>query len=1130
MKKTFFDTNTHLIVDGAMGTMIQSLGLGAEAFGGPSFKMLLDILCVTRPEEIKKIHRAYLEAGVNAVETNGFGASALRLEEFDFKKFNTSALAINLPIDITRATKSEIAYHVSVQAARIARAAIEEYKTSKSYDKRPLYVFGCVGPSNCFLTSSRAQLKHVSYEQIVDNSCEQALGLIDGGVDAFTLETHQDPLELKAIIHGVQRAQLERKVKRPIFVHVTVDAFSRMPIFHTHILAAYATVEGTGIDAFGINCSTGPAEMESTVRCLSENSRLPISVLPNAGLPVNQNGKLVYNLTPQEFAGYLKRFVEDYGVQMVGGCCGTTPGHLRAAVAELRGLKGHKGHKGHKGQNGEGKGKIFVSGPQKAVLLDSSQGLIRIGERLNVRGSKKVRDAVENSKPIDFATLEAVAGEQVNELGLEIIDVCMDSNVVNTQETLVSVIKEITTDFNGVMCIDSFSPQNFKSALEAYPGRAIINSISLETLDAVVPQLKPHDPVYICLCVDRHGPAQTSADKVKIAKEIVKRCASYGVAANHLIIDVNAFPIGSEPNDKINFALESLNAIKRIKTIDPTIKVSIGVGNLTNGLSKKSYMRKVITSVFLDLARTEGLDAAIINPEHFVPIVSLEPEHVSFAKKIILDHDMEAFAELESIAESRGGKAIVQKTNYESLSPADAVATKIKDGFKQQSIIPDVEAALKTIEPLDLINRYLMPSMQALGEGFGRGEVSLPHLLKSADIMKAAMSYIETLLKSKRQGVKSKGTIVLGTVYQDVHSIGMDLVKTLLENYGFTIIDLGVQVPADKFVEAVKEHKAAAVALSALLVQTANHMVDVAKGLREAELGTVAILVGGAPINWQHAARVSLWGQNDSDQMIPSVFYCQSGMDCVNVMNRWMESGDAREQLMRENRKHLLEQVQTRRQESGDRSQEDGLNIESVLRNCGSLKERVVEISLKEFLPMIDRRKLFSLNWKYGGESTWAKKGITEAKLEKQLVEWVARCEKERWIQPQAVYGIGPISPMGPIGLMVSTAGPKVEAVFKELEAQGNVEGAFLFKGLADRVAEDLAEHVHGLMRKEMHLAPNQGRRYSPGYPAIPDLKVNCKIAELLKAKKHLGVEVTEAGQFVPTSTTGAVVMGAINN
>ncbi|MBT6409137.1 MAG: dihydropteroate synthase, partial [Nitrospina sp.] len=815
-----------LILDGAMGTMVQNLALDDSAFGGPAFKMLTDLLIFSRPDDLEGIHLKYLQAGANLIETNTFGASPLRLAEFDFKDIDlTDIKAIPPELNLKESDYSAITWHLNVEGCRIARRAIDKYKASPDYDGRPLFVAGSIGPSNYVLSKTEADLKKAIWSQIVDNNKQQVLGLIEGGADVLLFETQQDILELKASLIGAQRAFEQTGKKVPIIAQVTVDNFSKMQIFNTDIHSAYVAVQGMGISAFGINCNTGPELMQKTVEKLSRLCHHPISIIPNAGQPVSEDGKTCYKLQPEEMADYVERFVKEFGVAIIGGCCGTTPDHIRALSNRLKGVVPERTLPANQ---------VYVSGPQEAVALDSSQGLIRIGERLNVRGSKKVREAVERDDGIQMTTLEEVVEEQVKDLGIDIIDVCMDSNIVETEVVLPETIYALTSDFKGVMCLDSFSVEALESAIKTYPGRPIINSISLEEykdgvskLDAVLSQTAEHCPLYIALVNGPEGPGQTADEKYELAAEIVKQAGEkFNVTPDQIIIDVNAYPIGSESVEGLNFCAETLECLPRIKAIHPDLKTSIGVGNLTNGLSAKPYMRKVLTSVFLDEGRKAGLDCAILNPHHYVPLESLPENDVALALKVILDRDLNAFEELEEIALTKKTGVKVKKVEYQDLALEESICQRIKDGFKQKEegniekeggvfpyrdrIVVDVAKAIETHTPLDFISGHLMIAMRELGDAFGRGEVSLPHLLKSADVMRHVMVFLESFMRFQ-SGVEPgaeidyKGVVVIGTVYQDVHSIGKDLAKTLLENYGYRVIDLGVQVPLDKFIDTAEQ-------------------------------------------------------------------------------------------------------------------------------------------------------------------------------------------------------------------------------------------------------------------------------------------------------------------------------------
>lgn len=1189
-----------LILDGAMGTEIQNLTLTDADFGGSEFRMLSDVLSYTHPDSIRNIHINYFKAGANCIETNTFGASELRLMEYDFTRADFSNfIERNGGVNLSTMTRIQAAYHLNLVSARIAREAIEEYSKSRDYDGRPLFVLGSIGPSNSVLSSTKADLRRGSYREISWNFYNQVLGLIDGGADVLLFETQQDQLELKAAIHGAQKAMKDRGVKLPIMAQVTVDQFGKMQIFNTDIVAALATVQDIGIDVFGINCSIGPDQMEMTVKKLSQFSKLPISIIPNAGLPVSENGKTVFKQTPDDLAQHLSRFITEYGINVVGGCCGTTPAHIAAIANAVKALGGKSSPRPVSKHN-------LLSGPQVAVDIAHQSSLIRIGERLNVRGSKKVRDAVEMGD-IQFDVLEEVVSEQVNDLGVDVIDVCMDSNVVITEETLVSVIKNLTTDFRGVMCIDSFSVEALVQAIEVYPGRPILNSISLEEyepgldkIDAVVSRTHQHHPVYVALCTDAEGPAQTADQKAELAKRIYEKCRDkYGIQANQLIIDVNAFPIGSESVEGLNFAMESIRAIRKVKAVHPELMVSMGVGNLTNGLAKKPYMRKVLTSVFMQLARDEGLDTAIINPDHYVPVESLDSEDVRLARQVIVDRNMDAFERLEQIAEERKGNTTAKRVSYDDLPLEEAICKKILDGYKsrvegeireggfvypyQDGIVPQVAQAIKVHPPLDFINLYLMKAMKELGDGFGRGEVSLPHLLKSADVMKKAMGYIEAHMKHHsgtdvHDEISYKGTIVLGTVYQDVHSIGKDLVKTLLENYGYRVIDLGVQVPLEKFIQTAKEFKATAIGMSALLVQTSNHMITVAKMLVDEGMTNVDVLIGGAPVNLRHAAYVSMHGQTDLKNQLSNVFYCISGMDAVNVMNQLRESQEKREQILKTTKKELKWQYE---QAISQKQKDEALlkqlprreiDFGDILRDISvCFPSERVEFSMKDFKKHLDLKTLFSLNWRYGGKSSWEKKGVSQETLEQKLDEWIDLCDRHKWLIPQAVCGIYPCysdandvyilrinntnevlehvhldlnigrdkkdvfsiaqyyfskdtGKRDVIGLQVSTGGKQVDRQIEKFKAEGDTESALILQGLSDRVAEDMAEYVHNQLRAKLGLSNRDGIRLSPGYPGVRNLYVNRIIAKILNAEKSIGVTLTTAHEFDPTGTTGALV------
>ena len=1196
---TFLETLQHrvIVIDGAMGTMVQARGFTDEDFGGPEYRMLTDLLTFSHPQCLKEIHLEYLRAGAMAVETNTFGASAMRLSEYDFSGLDVTRFA-GLPegVDLRALDHEAFSHHLSRRAAEIACEARNAFRNSADYDDRPLFVLGSIGPSNYVLSSTDADLKTSTFDAVSENFRLQTQGLLEGGVDVILFETQQDVLELKAGVIGALRAMADFGKRLPIMAQVTVDQFAKMQIFNTDIHAALVTAQGIGIDTFGINCSIGPDLMGKTLEKLARFSKLPLSVVPNAGLPISENGQTVFKFAPVKMAEYLAGFVDEYGVSVVGGCCGTTPDHIRAIADAVKG----KTPKPRTPERG-----IYVSGPQEAIRLDSHETLLTIGERLNVRGSKKVRDAVESIDAIDHAALEEVVREQVDDLGVKVIDVCMDSNVVDTAKTLAQVIHRQTTDFPGAMSIDSFAVESLAEAVKVYPGRPIINSISLEEaspgvtkMDAVIEAVEAHGPVYVALATGPEGPGRTADEKVDLARRLVERAGELGVGPERLFVDMNVFPIGSESEEGMNFALESLEAIPRIKALHRDVRTTCGVGNLTNGLAQKPYMRKVLTSVWLDEARKRGLDAAIINPNHYVFVSDLDPRDYDLGLRVILEHDMEAFENLEVIAEEKKGHVIVRKTSYEDLDTEAAMCQKIVDGFKEREagsfeyeghtyayvdrIVLQAAEAVRRHDPLDLINHYLMRAMQDLGDGFARGEVSLPHLLKSADVMKQVMGFLEAYMQNKsgvdvHGGIQYKGTIVLGTVYQDVHSIGKDLAKTLFENYGYRTVDLGVMTPLQDFLNAAKEHNADAIGLSALLVQTSNHMITVAQMMEEQGLAHLPLLIGGAPVNHRHAAHVAMAGRDDAQRMRANVFYCATAMDGVNVMNA-LKREDA-ETLIEKNRQTLVTSLERADRRAGEQERllktlpaREVSFADHALPDNPWVPHMVVKYLLRDFASRLDRKTLYALNWKFGGKAARETRGETEDKLDALLAEWIDKADQNGWIRPQGVCGIFPcqsdgeeivvFSPddldkelgrfrfavvvgagkkdtvcaaryfrdrasgaMDAVGIQLATSGPQVEAALAELREQGDSEACLYLQGLSDRVAEDMAEVLHARLRGMMRLENAQtGIRWSPGYPAIPYTRYNGTILELIEGTEHVGVRVTDAGEFAPTGTTGAIV------
>lgn len=1152
-----------VILDGAMGTMLQRAALTGADFGGKEFSMLGDLLNISRPEEIKKVHIAYLEAGANAVETNTFGSSPLRLEEYDFSKIDRELFGEFFEKDSLKPL-SDIAYILSRRGAEIAKASVADFASSASYDGRPLFAIGSAGPSNYVLSPTDAEIKKGFWPEIENNFYHQVLGFIDGGADVILFETQQDILELKAAVSGAFKAMKERKIKLPVMAQVTVTEHARMQLFNTDIHAALCALEGTGIDVFGINCSIGPDLMEKAISKLSAFSHLPISVLPNAGMPVSENGESVYKLSPESFSSSMKKYAQKYGVNILGGCCGTTPEHIRQLVEILDGIKPVLRRPDKRS---------FISGPQEAVLLDSSKSLIRIGERVNVRGSKKVREAVENtSGEIDFGVLDTVAEEQFEGAGLKVLDICMDSNTVSTVKILPEVVQHLCKDYRGALSIDSFETEAIFAALKAYPGRPLINSISLEEslpgkskLDVIVPSTKFFNPVYIALAADSKGPAVAASEKIRIAGEIIEKCLSYGVKAEQIFIDINAFPIGSESDGKINFALESIKAIPGIKALAEGVRTSIGAGNLTNGLGKKPYMRKVLTSVFLDEAVKNGLDAALVNPAHYVPAESLDKKDYTLGLKIIMDRDMAAFSELEKIAEEKKGVKAAPAKTYDALPPGEKLKAEIIDAVKRRGdvtidgrkytdlIVTDAASALDELKKkggghIEFISGCIMPAMQELGARFSSGDVSLPHLLRAADLVKQVMGWLEDRIKAEGGGeISKKGTVVVGTVYQDVHSIGKDLVKTLFENYGYRVVDLGVQVPSEKFIESVIKEKADALSISALLVQTSGHMLEIARMMKESSL-KIPLLIGGAPVNLSHAAKVAEAAAGAGAEIKSDVFYCASAMDGVNTLEALFSPG--KEKLLKENLKKLKLSL-AKKSEITEAEKKPAVSAGNYVPPEIKPFMRTLMPDLKDL--EINYKSLKNLNWRMGK--------TPESEFREKAREWLSLAVKNGWIVPKGAMAVFSCEARGSklfiydredpgkkiaellfpreienswflgvdsekkdrVGFQIATAGIESEKAVETFRKSGDMEDMMMLKGLADRAAEDCAEFLHSQINKACGISAGTSRRMSPGYPAIPDMGNNKVIYELLHASS-LGIKINDSGFFTPESTTAAIV------
>jgi 5-methyltetrahydrofolate--homocysteine methyltransferase len=772
-----------LIFDGAMGTMLQAANLSLDDYQGK--EGCSEILCVSRPDVVKGVHAAYFEAGADAVETNSFGSSAVVLAEYDIA---------DQVVPLNRV------------AAELAREVADGFQA----DGRPRWVVGSMGPGTKLPT-----LGHTTYDALLATYGDQAFGLLEGGADVLLVETCQDLLQVKAAVAGAFAGMRRAQKRVPLMTQVTVETTGQM-LLGSDIAAALCAIEPLGVDVIGMNCATGPAEMGEHLRYLAQHARTPLSCLPNAGLPELRDGRPWYPLTPAELAEAHARFVAEFGLSVVGGCCGTTPEHIRQVVEALGGRAPAAREPVHEPS---------LASLYQSVPLDQDLTYLTVGERCNANGSRKFRDLMLDG---DLEGMVGVAKEQIRE-GAHVLDVCVDyvgRDGVPDMDVLAARLAQQST---APIMLDSTQADVIEAGLKRFGGRAIINSINLEDgenrMDAVCPMARQYGAALVALLIDEEGQARDVEWKLRIAHRIHDLAVDkHGLAPEDLVFDALTFPLGSGQEDLRRDAIATIEAIRRIKAELPGVRTILGVSNVSFGLAPAA--RQVLNSVFLHEAREAGLDAAIVSPARILPMHRIEEEQRQVALDLIYDRRADGYDPLQRFMALFEGKEATKAASAEDLAalPIDErLQRRIVDGVRE-GLEADLQEAMQTRDPLAIVNEVLLAGMKTVGDLFGAGEMQLPFVLQSAEVMKAAVAVLEPYMEKADQG--GKGRVVLATVKGDVHDIGKNLVDIILTNNGYTVHNLGIKQPISTIIERAHEVGADAIGMSGLLVKSTIVMRD----------------------------------------------------------------------------------------------------------------------------------------------------------------------------------------------------------------------------------------------------------------------------------------------------------------
>lgn len=1151
-----------LVFDGAMGTSIDTFRLTADDFGGERTHGNRDYLVITRPDVIEQIHSSFMEAGADALETNTFQATRLRLEEWGLA-------------DQTHA--------INLAAAQLARRVADRYQAR---DGRPRFVAGSLGPTGKLPSSDDPSLSDVTFEQLSDVFCEQASALIEGGVDLLLIETSVDILEVKAALDGVRRAK--ERLNRPdvaVQAQVFLDLSGKM-LLGTEIPAVIATLEAMPVDVIGLNCSTGPEHMREAIRYLCQHARLPISCIPNAGLPQEVNGETVYPLEPEPFARLLGEFISEYGVSVVGGCCGTRPAH----IAHLRAVV----------DTAPRKQRVIdylpsISSGIRATALKQDLTLMMIGERVNTLGSRAVKRLLLAD---DYDGVVEIARGQM-ESGAHALDVCVAmTERADERAMMQTLVKKLTLAVELPLVIDTTEADVLEAALARYPGRAVVNSVSLEggrgeKVDRTLPLVARYGAAVIAMTIDEEGMAHTAARKLAIAQRLARIAnEEYGIPNEALIFDVLTFPITTGQEELRRAAIETLEGIRLVKQHIPGCFTTLGVSNLSFGV--KPHARAALNSVFLKHAADAGLDSAIINPAHITPYADIPPDQIAVCEDLIFNRREDALArfiaffeetaaaETAARADPTAGMSVAERLRWKIVHrKRDGVEEDIDTLLEQELArrglrAHDPEAALKDpatqASPrgqvaVGILNDVLLPAMKEVGDLFGAGQLILPFVLQSAEVMKRAVGHLEFYL-DKLEGA-TKGKVVLATVYGDVHDIGKNLVNTILSNNGYTVYDLGKQVPLNTIIEKAVEVQADAIGLSALLVSTSKQMPLCVQELHRRGL-TFPVLIGGAAINRAFGRRALFVGP---DQLYePGVFYCRDAFEGLETMDRLAGDPAARLALVEQIRREALAEAG---RATASAAVPQGRVARSAVRTDVDLPTppfwgaRTLErIPIARVFRYLDLKTLFRLHWggKVHGEEY---ERLVATEFRPRLERMKAQAIAEGWLTPRVVYGYFPAQaedetliiydPADPrreagrmtfprqpdrerlcladyfrpaasgerdvVALQVVTVGPRADELVAAAQRAGEYAEAYFLHGLAVQTAEALAEYAHRRVLRELGLPINRGKRYSWGYPACPDLEQHALVWRLLPVEDAIGVGLTESYQLVPEQSTAALIV-----
>jgi 5-methyltetrahydrofolate--homocysteine methyltransferase len=1132
-----------LVFDGAFGTWVQGQHLGPDDFGGAALEGCNEHVVLSRPDLIARMHREFFDVGVDAVETATFGAFGVVLAEYDI---------------------ADTAFELNEAAARIAREVAAEYATPE----RPRFVIGSIGPG-----TKLPSLGHIAFADLRDSYVTQVEGLLIGGVDVLLVETVQDLLQGKAAIVAARRAMANVGRDVPLMVQVTVETTGRL-LLGSEIGAALTTLEAMRPDVIGLNCATGPAEMTEHLRYLSQHARTFLSCLPNAGLPSVVDGHEHYDLTPEVLADAHERFVSEFGLNIVGGCCGTRPEHL-AAVVDRIGTRAPAA-----------RDVVFepaCSSIYSPVTFHQDTAYLAIGERMNANSSKKFRNAMIDG---EWDVSLQMAREQVKE-GAHVLDLCVDYVGRDGRVDMAEIVGRIATQAGLPLVLDSTEPQVLEAGLQHIGGKPVLNSANLEEgeepgkrFDRVMSLAREYGAAVICMCIDEQGQARTAERKVEIARRIRDLAVErYGIEPTDLLFDCNTLTLATGIEESRKDGVETIEGIRRIKAELPGVWTVLGLSNISFGF--KPAARHVLNSVFLHECRDAGLDAAIVHAARILPMHRIDDDVRETTLDLIYDRRRDDYDPLAAFLGAFEGveAGAVEREDRSGWPVDERLKHRIIDGDRD-GLEADLEEQLTSMPALAVVNDVLLEGMKVVGDLFGSGQMQLPFVLQSAETMKAAVSFLEPHMERADAG--GKGTIVIGTVKGDVHDIGKNLVDIILTNNGYEVHNIGIKAPLSAFLDKAAEVDADAIGMSGLLVKSTLIMRENLEELNDRGLSDTPVLLGGAALTRTYVER-------DLREVYEGrLFYGKDAFEGLHTMDRLMEgkrTGTLDEGFGREiggrdlPRRRAPESVE----ELAPVTTRSDVAADATVFTPPFLGSRVAKgIPLDDITGYLNETALFRNQWQFRPD-----KSINETDAEfKERIRATLRAEldaakAEGWLVPAVVWGYFPVNADGnelivwtdddrgterlrftfprqrddrhlciadffrPVdsgdadyaAFHVVTVGELATQRERELFAENRYQEYLLCHGLSVEMTEALAELWHRRIREDWGFADEdgptlaglfrqqyRGSRYSWGYPACPDLDDQAKLDDLLDLSR-IGVSLTEEFQLEPEQTTSAIIV-----